>query len=283
MTDKMNTYKLGNGVLIPNVGFGTWQASEGEEAVNSVKTALELGYRHIDTAFFYKNEVSVGKGIKESGIDRKDIFVTTKVWNAERGYEKTLKAFEVSLENLGLDYIDMFLIHWPASENQFENWKELNAETWRALEKLYADGKVRAIGVSNFYVSHLSALLETAKVKPMVNQIEFHPGMTQDEVVDFCKKNDILIEAWSPLGRGNVLDNEVLVGIAKKYNVSVAQLCIRWIVQKGHLPLPKSVTPARIKSNLDVYGFEISQEDIVAIDNLPYIGGSGLHPDKIDF
>lgn len=279
----MNTYKLGNGVSIPNVGFGTWQAAEGEEAVNSVKTALELGYRHIDTAFFYKNEVSVGKGIKESGIDRKDIFVTTKVWNAERGYEKTLKAFDVSLENLGLDYIDMFLIHWPASENQFENWKELNAETWRALEKLYADGKVRAIGVSNFYVSHLTALLETAKVKPMVNQIEFHPGMTQEEVVDFCKKNDILIEAWSPLGRGNVLDNEVLVGIAKKYNVSVPQLCIRWIVQKGHLPLPKSVTPERIKSNLDVYGFEISQEDIVAIDNLPYIGGSGLHPDKVDF
>ncbi len=279
----MNTYKLGNGVLIPNVGFGTWRASEGDEAVNAVKTALELGYRHIDTAFFYGNEVSVGKGIKASNVDRKDIFVTTKVWNAERGYEKTLKAFEVSLENLGLDYIDLFLIHWPASENQFENWKELNAETWRALEKLYADGKVRAIGVSNFYVSHLIALLETAKVKPMVNQIEFHPGMTQDEVVDFCEKNDILIEAWSPLGRGNVLDNEVLVGIAKKYNVSVPQLCIRWIIQKGHLPLPKSVTPERIKSNLDVYGFEISQEDIVAINNLPYIGGSGLHPDQIDF
>lgn len=279
----MNTYKLGNGVLIPNVGFGTWQASEGEEAVNSVKTALELGYRHIDTAFFYKNEVSVGKGIKASGVDRKEIFVTTKVWNSERGFEKALEAFDVSLKNLGLDYIDMFLIHWPASENQFENWKELNAETWRALEKLYADGKVRAIGVSNFYVSHLSALLETAKVKPMVNQIEFHPGMTQNEVVDFCVKNDILIEAWSPLGRGNVLDNEVLVALAAKYKVSVPQLCIRWIVQKGHLPLPKSVTPERIKANLDIYDFEISQEDIAAIDNLPYIGGSGLHPDKVDF
>lgn len=279
----MNTYKLGNGVLIPNVGFGTWQATEGEEAVNSVKTALELGYRHIDTAFFYKNEVSVGKGIKASGVDRKEIFVTTKVWNSERGFEKALEAFDVSLKNLGLDYIDMFLIHWPASENQFENWKELNAETWRALEKLYADGKVRAIGVSNFYVSHLSALLETAKVKPMVNQIEFHPGMTQNEVVDFCVKNDILIEAWSPLGRGNVLDNEVLVALAAKYKVSVPQLCIRWIVQKGHLPLPKSVTPERIKANLDIYDFEISQEDIAAIDNLPYIGGSGLHPDKVDF
>ncbi|MEC4115611.1 MULTISPECIES: aldo/keto reductase [Myroides] len=279
----MNTYKLGNGVLIPKVGFGTWQAAEGEEAVNSVKTALELGYRHIDTAFFYKNEVSVGKGIKASGVDRKEIFVTTKVWNSERGFEKALEAFDVSLKNLGLDYIDMFLIHWPASENQFENWKELNAETWRALEKLYADGKVRAIGVSNFYVSHLSALLETAKVKPMVNQIEFHPGMTQNEVVDFCVKNDILIEAWSPLGRGNVLDNEVLVALAAKYKVSVPQLCIRWIVQKGHLPLPKSVTPERIKANLDIYDFEISQEDIAAIDNLPYIGGSGLHPDKVDF
>jgi diketogulonate reductase-like aldo/keto reductase len=209
--------------------------------------------------------------------------VTTKLWNEDRGYEQTLKAFELSLSNLGLEYLDLYLIHWPATANQFENWKEINADTWRALEFLYKEGKVKAIGVSNFYVHHLEALLETAEIRPMINQIEFHPGFTQSEVVDYCKEESILIEAWSPIGRGNILNNEILVHMALKYGVTVPQLVLKWIIQKGHLPMPKSVTPERIKENFDIKKIIISEDDVVVIDNLPYIGASGLNPDQVDF
>ena len=179
--------------------------------------------------------------------------------------------------------MDLYLLHWPANAKQFENWREINASSWKALEKLYDEGKVKAIGVSNFLKEHLEALLPFATIKPMVNQIEFHPGFMQEDTIALCEKELILIEAWSPLGSGRMLDNEVLIEIAKKYNVSVAQLCIRWILQKGHLPLPKSVTPERIKNNLDVYSFTISDEDVNRIDALPYIGGSGLNPSEVDF
>ncbi|MGL4585332.1 MAG: aldo/keto reductase [Flavobacterium sp.] len=279
----MDTYILSNGVKIPKVGFGTWKAAEGEQAENAVLCAISEGYRHIDTASFYKNEISIGKAIAKSGVPRKELFVTTKLWNEDRGYEQTLKAFDLSLANLGLTYLDLYLIHWPASANQFANWKEINADTWRALEHLYKEGKVKAIGVSNFYVHHLEALLETAEIKPMVNQIEFHPGLTQAEVVTFCEKQSILIEAWSPIGRGNILDNEILLHMALKYGVTVPQLVLKWIVQKGHLPMPKSVTPERIKENIDINKIIISEEDVVVVDNLPYIGGSGLNPDQVDF
>ncbi|MTG97106.1 aldo/keto reductase [Myroides albus] len=279
----MDTYTLSNGVKIPSVGFGTWKAAEGEQAVNAVLQALEVGYRHIDTAYFYKNEVSIGKAIQLSNVKREEIFVTTKLWNEHRGYDRTLKAFQHSLDNLQLAYIDLYLIHWPASSNQFADWKEVNADTWRALEKLYKEGKVRAIGVCNFHEHHLQALLDVAEIKPMVNQIEFHPGFMQEEVVSFCAKSGILIEAWSPIGRGNVLDSELLQSLALKYHVTVPQLCLRWILQKGHLPLPKSVTSHRIKENLDLYHFEIDSKDVVLIDKMSYIGGSGLHPDRVDF
>ncbi|MVX36805.1 aldo/keto reductase [Myroides sp. LoEW2-1] len=279
----MDTYTLSNGVKIPSVGFGTWKAAEGEQAVNAVLQALEVGYRHIDTAYFYKNEVSIGKAIQLSNVKREEIFVTTKLWNEHRGYDRTLKAFQHSLDNLQLAYIDLYLIHWPASSNQFADWKEVNADTWRALEKLYKEGKVRAIGVCNFHEHHLQALLDVAEIKPMVNQIEFHPGFMQEEVVSFCAKNGILTEAWSPIGRGNVLDSELLQSLALKYHVTVPQLCLRWILQKGHLPLPKSVTSHRIKENLDLYHFEIDSKDVVLIDKMSYIGGSGLHPDRVDF
>jgi diketogulonate reductase-like aldo/keto reductase len=209
--------------------------------------------------------------------------VTTKLWNEDRGYEQTLKAFELSLSNLGLEYLDLYLIHWPATAHQFDNWKEINADTWRALEYLYKAGKVKAIGVSNFYVHHLEALLETAEIRPMINQIEFHPGFTQSEVVDYCKEEVILIEAWSPIGRGNILNNEILVHMALKYGVTVPQLVLKWIIQKGHLPMPKSVTPERIKENFDIKKIIISEDDVVVIDNLPYIGASGLNPDLVDF
>lgn len=276
-------FKLNNDVKIPLVGFGTWQAPEGETAINSIKIAVQTGYRHIDAAAIYRNEKSVGIAIKECGIERKELFVTSKVWNTERGYETTLKAFEKTLKDLQLDYIDLYLIHWPASAHQFNNWQEINAATWKAMEKLYNEGKIRALGVSNFLEHHLEALLENAEIKPSVNQIEYHPGYMQEACVNYCTKNNILIEGWSPLGRGKVLENKMLKEIASKYNKSVAQVCIRWALQNKVLPLPKSTTPHRIKENFEVFDFEISSSDMTAINQMENFGGSGLHPDTIDF
>lgn len=275
-------FKLSNGYEIPCIGFGTWQTPDGETAVNSVKEAIRLGYRHIDTAFIYKNEKSVGQAIKESGVKREDLFITSKVWNTERGYDTTIKAFENTISDLGVDYLDLYLIHWPASSSRFDNWEELNSETWRALVDLYKEGRIKSIGVSNFMPHHLKALMEF-DVIPMVNQIEFHPGQMQEETVEFCKKHNILVEGWSPLGTGRMLDNETLKGIASKYNKSVAQLCIRWCLQNDVLPLPKSVTPSRIEENANVFDFEISKEDMDTINSMEYFGGSGIHPDKTDF
>lgn len=278
-----DTYTLANDVQIPCIGFGTWQTPDGETAINSVKAALKAGYRHIDTAACYGNEASVGQAIKESGVPREEIFVTSKVWNTERGYEKTLAAFETTRAKLDLDYVDLYLIHWPAAANQFENWKEINAQTWRALEELYIKGKVKAIGVSNFLPHHLEALLEGAKVVPMVNQIEYHPGFMQAESVAFCKAHNILVEAWSPLGTGNVLNNETLIMMAQKYSKTVAQICIRWVLQHGLLPLPKSITESRIIENTEVFDFEIKEEDMAIIDAIPFCGGAGINPDAINF
>lgn len=283
MHNSIPNYTLNNGVTIPEIGFGTWQTPDGATAVLAVQSALENGYRHIDTAAIYGNEKSIGQAIADSGIDRKELFITSKLWNSERGYESTLKAFDKTLSDLQTDYLDLYLIHWPANAKQFSDWKQKNADTWRAFETLYQDGKIKAIGLSNFMVHHLEALLETATVKPVINQIEYHPGYLQMEVVAFCKANDILIEAWSPLGTGKMLNDPTLLEIASNYNVSVAQLCIRWCLQNGTLPLPKSVTPERIKQNLNVYHFEISESDMKRIDALPYIGGSGLLPDEVAF
>ena len=278
-----DTYTLANDVQIPCIGFGTLQTPDGETAINSVKAALKAGYRHIDTAACYGNEASVGQAIKESGVPREEIFVTSKVWNTERGYEKTLAAFETTMAKLDLDYVDLYLIHWPAAANQFENWKEINAQTWRALEELYIKGKVKAIGVSNFLPHHLEALLEGAKVVPMVNQIEYHPGFMQAESVAFCKAHNILVEAWSPLGTGNVLNNETLIMMAQKYSKTVAQICIRWVLQHGLLPLPKSITESRIIENTEVFDFELKEEDMAIIDAIPFCGGAGINPDAINF
>lgn len=275
-------FQLNNGYEIPCVGFGTWQTPDGETAVMAVSEAIRVGYRHIDTAACYENEVGVGQGIKKSGIERENLFVTSKVWNTERGYEKTLAACEKTFSDLGLDYLDLYLIHWPASSSQYDNWEEINLETWRAMTELYKAGRIRSIGVSNFMPHHLEALLKT-EVPPMVNQIEYHPGLTQAKTVDYCKKHNILVEAWSPLGTGRMLNNETLKLIADKYEKSVAQLCVRWCLQNDVLPLPKSVTPSRIAENADVFGFEITTEDMLVINAMPYFGGSGLHPDQVDF
>lgn len=275
-------FELNNGYKIPCIGFGTWQTPDGETAVMAVSEAIKAGYRHIDTAACYENEVGVGQGIRASGIEREKLFVTSKVWNTERGYEKTMAAFEKTLSDLRLDYLDLYLIHWPASSSQFENWEELNLETWRAMTELYRAGKIKSIGVSNFLPHHLEALMRT-EVAPMVNQIEYHPGLMQTETVAYCKEHHILVEAWSPLGTGRMLNNETLKLIAGKYGKSAAQLCIRWCLQKGVLPLPKSVTPSRIVENTDVFDFEVTAEDMDTICSMPYFGGSGLHPDKVKF
>ena len=278
----MENMKLNNGYMIPEIGYGTWQSPDSEVTVNGVKAAIAFGYRHIDTAAAYKNEESVGEGIKESGIARKDLFVTSKVWNTQRGYEKTIAAFEKTLSDLDLDYLDLYLIHWPASKKDYENWEEINLETWRAMTDLYKAGKIKAIGVSNFKPHHLEALMKT-EVKPMVNQIEFHPGFMQEETVKYCRENGILVEAWSPLGTGRMLTNPDLQEIASHYGKSVAQICIRWCIQHDVLPLPKSVTPSRIEENSNVFDFEINAEDMQRIDALENFGGSGLDPDEVDF
>ena len=276
-------YELSNGVQIPCIGFGTWQITGQAEVSRSVTCALKTGYRHIDTAAAYENEKEVGAAIRSCGVKREALFVTSKLWNAQRGYETALKAFDKTLNDLGLDYLDLYLIHWPATAHRFKDWKKINAETWRAFEKLYREKRIRAIGVSNFLVPHLTALLETAQIIPMVDQIEFHPGFLQSEIVEMCRERQILVEAWSPLGRGKVLENRDLTKIAESHKKTSAQICVRWCLQHGILPLPKSVTESRIRENAEIFDFELSKEEMATIDRLPYIGGSGLDPDKVDF
>ena len=275
------TATLSNGVTVPRLGFGTYLTPSGAVCVDAVTTALDLGYRHVDTAAFYKNEASVGQAVRASGLPREKLFLTTKVWNTERGYEKAKASILASLNRMGLDYLDLCLIHWPAILRQYPDWEDLNRDTWRAFTDLYAAGKLRAVGVSNFKPHHLRALME-AGVKPMVNQIELHPGQPQTETLEFCRANGILVEAWSPMGRGALLEHPLITGIAARLGRTPAQVCIRWCLQKGAVPLPKSVTPARIRENAAVFDFSLSPADMGALDGMPPTARSH-DPDEVDF
>lgn len=281
MTSPGDTHRLSNGLPIPVIGYGTYLAPDDASGTRSILDALEAGYRLIDTASVYGNEQTVGRAVRESSIPREEIFLTSKVWNTDQGYETTLAAFDASLNRLGTDYLDLYLIHWPIPAGYEKDYRELNRETWKAMERLYKEGQARAIGVSNFLPRHLEALMEQAEIIPMVNQLEINPKYHQAEAVSFCREHGILVESWGPLGRGRVLQEPILCRIANKYRKSVAQICLRWELQRGIVPLPKSVHADRIKANLDIFNFSLDGEDMALIDTLDAPGHYSIHPDHL--
>ncbi len=273
--DIKSTTKLNNGVEMPWLGLGVFRAEDGEEVETAVKTALAHGYRSIDTAAIYQNEKGVGNAISESKVPRAEIFLTSKVWNSDQGYETTLNAFEESIDKLQVDYLDLYLIHWPKGKK--------SVETWKAMEELYKKEKVRAIGISNFLVHHLWDFLPQCEIIPAVDQVEFHPELIQPDLFEFCKKKNIQLEAWSPIMKGRVVDVPILKELAEKYDKTPVQVVLRWDIQKGVVTIPKSVTPERIISNADIFDFELSEEDMAKIDKLDKNGRIGFHPDQITF
>ncbi|MFB7512993.1 aldo/keto reductase [Streptomyces sp. NPDC056144] len=275
MTSAIPTITLNNGVEIPQLGFGVFQVPD-DETTAAVSTALEAGYRSIDTAAIYGNESGVGRALAASGLPREELFVTTKVWNADQGYEATLRAFDDSLAKLGLDYADLYLIHWPTPA------RDLYADSWRALERLAQEGRVRAVGVSNFQPAHLQRLLDDSELVPAVNQVELHPGLQQAELRDFHAEHGIATEAWSPLAQGAVLDDPAITTIAARTGKSAAQVVLRWHLQLGNVVIPKSVTPARIRQNLDVFDFQLTDEDMAAIAATDRGLRTGPHPDEFN-
>jgi methylglyoxal/glyoxal reductase len=270
---------LYNGVKMPWFGLGVFKVEEGPELVNAVKFAIKQGYRSIDTAAIYGNEESVGRAIREAmteyGIKRDELFITSKVWNSDLGYESAIKAYETSLRKLGLDYLDLYLIHWPVEDKY--------VEAWRALETIYKEGKLKAIGVSNFQVHHLEKIMQEAEMKPMVNQVEYHPRLTQHEIKAFCGQHGIQFEAWSPLMQGQLFDNPLLKNLANKYNKTVAQVILRWDLQNGVVTIPKSTKEHRIMENSSIFDFELTTEDMDRISSLNENHRVGPDPDNIDF
>lgn len=274
-----DTTALHNGVNMPWLGLGVFQVEEGSELIQAIKSAIAHGYRSIDTAAIYQNETGVGQAIKEAlqdnNLSREELFVTSKVWTADMGYEETIAAYETSLAKLGLEYLDLYLIHWPV--------KGKYKETWRALETLYKEGRVKAIGVSNFQIHHLEDVMKDAEIKPMVNQVELHPYLSQQALLSFCKEQGIQLEAWSPLMQGQLLDQPVLKQIAAKYGKSVAQVIIRWDLQRGIITIPKSTKEHRIIENVDVFDFQLTEEDMTLINSLNQDQRVGPDPDNFDF
>lgn len=269
------TVTLNNGVEIPQLGFGVFQIPE-DETTAAVSAALETGYRHIDTAAAYGNEAGVGRALADSGLSRDELFITTKVWNSDQGYDATLRAFDTSLAALGLDRLDLYLIHWPTPA------RDLYADTWRALERLVEEGRLRAAGVSNFQPAHLQRLLDGSSLVPTINQIELHPGLQQSELRAFHAEHGIATEAWSPLAQGAVLDDEAITSIAGHTGKSPAQVVLRWHLQLGNVVIPKSVTPSRIRENFEVFDFELTDEDMSTIAGADRDLRTGPHPDEFN-
>ncbi|UKS66361.1 aldo/keto reductase [Rossellomorea marisflavi] len=270
---------LNNGVQMPEIGYGVFRVEEGKDLEKAVETAIRIGYRSIDTAAIYQNEKSVGKGVQnaiDAGlVTREELFITSKVWNDGLSYDETIQAYNDTLERLGLEYLDLYLIHWPGQNKYMEPWK--------ALEALYKEGRIKSIGVSNFQVSHLEHLLETAEVKPVINQIEFHPKLVQEDVRAFCEKHDIQVEAWSPLMNAELLNHETVNEIAESLGKSAAQVILRWDLQHGVVTIPKSMTESRIKENIEIYDFELTEEQVKTLDALDEHKRIGPDPDQFDF
>lgn len=268
----MQNITLNNGLTIPQLGYGVWKIPDGEVEL-SIASAIDAGYRSIDTAMFYGNEIGVGRAIAATSVPREELFITTKVWNSDHGYENTLKAFDESMDRLGLDYLDLYLIHWPTPD--FDSY----IDTYKALEKLYADGRVKAIGVCNFHIEYLERLLNECDVVPVVNQVECHPYLQQKELKQFCQAHKITLEAWSPLFRGGeLLEDKTLCEIGRQYGKSAAQVILRWHIQEGSIVIPKSVTPARIRENFDIFDFALTRDDIDKITALNCNLRSGSDP-----
>ena len=278
-SNKIERYVLNNGVEIPAVAFGTYKAADGKSA-DVIRAAIGAGYRYFDTASFYGTETYLAEAIRESGIPRREFFIASKLWKDEMGYENVKSAFERTLNNLRTDYLDLYLIHWPLPEPGYKEWRQLDKETWRAMEELYEAGKIRAIGLSNFLPHHIENILKDCRVRPAVDQIEYHPGYSQEAVVNYCRERGILVQAWSPIGRNRVLDEPLVKELAAKYDVSPAQICLKFAVQRNIIPLPKSSSEDRMRENLDLYSFELEQDDIWRLSTMPQTGWSGEHPDR---
>ena len=273
-----DTYVLSNGVEIPCLGFGTYNPGGGDTC-KIIQTAIDVGYRYFDTASLYETERALGQAIKQSGIDRTEFFIASKVWIDEMGYAGTKQAFERTLNRLQTDYLDLYLIHWPRQSEDDTDWKERDLDTWRAMEELYSEGKIKSIGLSNFLPHHVDNILKCGTIKPMANQLELHPGYLQEAAVAYCREHDILVQAWSPLGRSHLLTHPFLQSLAEKYKKSTAQLCLKFLLQKHIIPLVKASGMERMKENMDIFDFEISREDMSVLECMPQTAWSGEHPD----
>lgn len=280
MNSTIKHYTLNNGLRIPCIGFGTWKAAEGDNA-EVITTAIKAGYRYFDTASFYQTETYIGEAIAASNIKREEFFLASKMWKDQMGGEEARKAFKHTTEALRTDYLDLYLIHWPVPKLDMpdEEWKRIDLETWQVMEELYHEGRVKAIGLSNFLPHHLENILQHGTVKPAVNQLELHPGYMQSAAVRYCEENDILLQAWSPVARGRILKEPILEKMAERYQVSTATLCLRFLLQKNMVIIPKAATVERMKQNLDIFDFTISKDDMYRLETLPQMGWSGEHPD----
>lgn len=277
----MEYITLRNGEMLPSVGLGTWQLTDRQVISSILKEAFDAGYRLVDTAAAYSNEIAIAKAIENNGLKREDIILSDKVWNTSRGYDAVRTACQKSLKKLKTDYFDLYLIHWPASMKLYPEWEEINAETWHGMESLYRDGFVKNIGVCNFKIHHLEALKKTAHIIPFVDQVELHPGMPQSDLIDYCKSEGIAVEASSPLGNGKILENGVLKSIAESKGVTTAQISLRWIFQKGIISIPKSSNSSRLRSNIALFDFSLNDDEMELINSIPYCGGIGIDPDEV--